>query len=280
MMAFYKSWVLPGLLALITGAFGAQAETSPPVPPAMAHLQDDAAMMALWQHEATSIDTPDSADAAMRILFALSYHVAGCHGPDAVAIPITITSTTTTTDGFGTFKGSETDTFDKVLKVRPEFVSLARKMVGYYSDNVNNRRFVAVRDLISQDRCDGLRLRHLQEGLAKAAGVTLSTPEALDTSIGADWRGFVMDCMSATVPDIINNELNGARICNKAEAALVKIGDPAIYAAFREKGLAAWSDLSSTDQERYNAAFDPIYKDFEGPVHARGEAFVVEAGLF
>jgi hypothetical protein len=102
----------------------------------------------------------------------------------------------------------------------------------------------------------------------------------MDTTLGADWRGFVMECMAATVPDVINNELNGARVCNVAEAALVELGNPDWYAAFRIQGLSAWSDLSEADQARYNAIFDPIYKNREGPIHDRGEAFVAEAGLF
>ncbi|WP_339106749.1 hypothetical protein [Roseovarius rhodophyticola] len=279
-MSYIRRLFLSVLLTLATGVISAQAETPPPLPPAMKHLANDATMKALWRHEATTVNTADMADAAMRILFALSYHVAGCHGPDAVVIPISITSTTTTKDGFGTIKSQETDTFEKVLKVRPEFAQLARKTVRYYSDNVNNRRFVAVRDLISQDRCDGPRLRHLEEGLAKAAGVSLPAVATVDTNLGADWRGFVMDCMSATVPDIINNELNGARICNVAEAALVELGNSDIYAVFRQKGLAAGKELSQADLDRFNAKFDLLYKDRDNPVHARGETFVSEAGLF
>lgn len=279
-MSYIRKLFLSVLLTLATGVVSAQAETPPPLPPAMKHLANDATMKALWRHEATTVNTADMADAAVRILFALSYHVAGCHGPDAVVIPISITSTTTTKDGFGTIKSQETDTFEKVLKVRPEFAQLARKTVRYYSDNVNNRRFVAVRDLISQDRCDGPRLRHLEEGLAKAAGVSLPAAAALDTTLGADWRGFVMDCMAATVPDVINNELNGARVCNAAEAALVELGNPDWYAAFRSQGLSAWSTLSEADQARYTTLFDSIFRNPEGPIHKRGEAFVAEAGLF
>lgn len=265
---------------LLFSALGAVAQTIPDLPPAMKRVEGDAEMMALWNHEARAVETPQMADAAMRVLFALSYHVAGCHGPDAVALPIRITSTTTTRDGFGIVRGEETDTFDQVLKVRPEFVPLARRTVGYYSDNVLNRRFVAVRDLISQDRCEGPRLRHLEEGLAKAAGVTLAAAPPQDTALGADWRGFISSCMGATYPDIINNQLNAARVCNFVEAALVELGNAEWYEVFRKGGIGAEPDWSDANKDRFNAVFDAYYKDHDGPIRVRGEQFVAEAGLF
>ena len=102
------------------------AQDAPPLPPALRHHSDDAAMMSIWRHEATAIDTPDLADAAMRILFALSYHAKNCPGPDAVELGVRVTSTTTTRDGFGIVRDSRTDTSDQVLRVRPEFEELAR----------------------------------------------------------------------------------------------------------------------------------------------------------
>lgn len=259
---------------------GSALAEAPPLPPALQHLANDSAMIAIWNHEARTVDTPDMADAAQRILFALSYHVAGCSGPDAVTIPIRVSTETVTRDGLGIVRERVSDSYERELKVRPEFADLARRTVGHYSDNVMNSRFVGVRDLISQDRCDGPRLRHLEEGLALAAGVALTPAAPIATDLGADWRGFVMDCVAATFPSIINSELNAARICNVAEAALVEIGNSDWYAAFRAEGLGAGSGLSPDEQARFNAAFDPIYADHGGPVHTRGEQFVREAGLF
>lgn len=212
-----------------------------PLPPAMRHPVGDIAMVSIWNHEATTIDTPDLGDAAMRVLFARSYHVAGCHGPDAVTIPIHTTLTTVTRNGFGIEQARETNTILHDLKVRPAFAALARKTTSYFSDNVFNSRFVGVRDLISQDRCDGPRLRRLEEGLAKAAGTAL--PVAVSTSatagMGDDWRGFVAECAAASYPSMTNNEGTAAELCVLYESVARNIGDPVMYSELRRAGMAA-----------------------------------------
>jgi hypothetical protein len=255
-----------------------------PMPPALHHLRDDPAMTAIWRHEAQAIDTPDLAEAAQRILFALSHHVAGCAGPDAVEIPIQVVMTTTTTDGLGAERGRETDTFGKVLKVRPEFAGLARRTVAYYSDSVMGRRFTGVRDLISQDTCDGPRLRRLEEGLAKAAGVTLPPlpvgAEANET-MGADWRGFVAECTAASYPSVTNNEAGAAIICTIYEALGRNFGDPEIYAELRREGMVAGANWPSEFKARFNSDFDKIYRDPDrkGEVWERVETYRRANGL-
>ncbi|CAN0606080.1 unnamed protein product [Ectocarpus sp. 12 AP-2014] len=106
----------------------------------------------------------------MRTLFALSYHIKACFGPDPVVIPFQIIMTEVARNGFGRETSRQTTNFDKTLKVRPEFEALARRNLRFFSDNTMNDRFVAVRDLISQEGCDGRSLKWLEAGLAKAAG--------------------------------------------------------------------------------------------------------------
>lgn len=260
----------------------AQVAETVPLPPSMRHLVGDAAIVSIWNHEAVAIDTPDLADAAMRILFALSYHVAGCSGPDAITIPIQTTVTKVTRDDFGIERARETDTFLHDLKVRPVFEGLARKTAPYFSDNVMNPRFVGVRDLISQDRCDGPRLRRLEEGLAKAAGTSL--PAAGRTSgangLGDDWRGFVAECTAASYPSIINNEGGVAEICVLYESVAREIGDSEVYAELRRSGMAAGSDWSQDFKDRFDADFRKLYDgERSGEVWDRVRKYLQDNGL-
>jgi hypothetical protein len=259
-----------------------QVAKTEPLPPAMRHLVGDDAMVAIWNHNATTIDTPDLADAAMRILFALSYHVAGCHGPDAVTIPIQTNLTTVTRDGFGTERARETDTFLHELRVRPAFAPLARRTAPYFSDNVLNPRFVGVRDLIAQDRCDGPRLRQLEEGLAKAAGIAL--PATVSTSsaagLGEDWRGFVAECTAASYPSITNNEGGAAEICVIFEAVAREIGDADAYAELRQYGMSAGQDWPQDFKDRFNADFDELYRgERSGEAWDRVATYLQDNGL-
>ncbi len=236
----------------------------PPLPPAMNHLNDDPAILTIWRHEATTIETPDMADATMRILFALSHHYKGCHGPDFVAIPIKITSTTTTRDGLGIVRGSETDTFDKVLKVRPEFAGMAQRLAPYFSDNIRNRRFVGVRDLISQDSCNGQRLQRLEAGIAKAAGVNLDTSVTLDGAgeeVGLDveteddryWQGFTQNCVAyylSAIPNMSPPRVIGICICS--EQSISDLDDSDIYEKL-SNNISEFSNLNGPIQEKIMA---------------------------
>ena len=127
-----------------------------------------------------------------------------------------------------------------------------------------NRRFVGVRDLISQDTCDGPRLFHLEAGLAKAAGVTLvpDSPPS-DTSLGSDWRGFVFSCMDASVPDPFEDRSFAAEFCNAAEAVLVELGDASAYEAYRTQGLGVDLGWSSAQRDDFNARFDETFRTNE-----------------
>jgi hypothetical protein len=239
------------------------ASDAPPMPPALLHLRDDVAMAAIWRHEAEAIDTPDLAEAAQRILFALSHHVAGCYGPDPVEIPIEVRVTTTKRDGIGVERSRETETFAKTLKVRPEFAPLARRTAASYSDSVVSPRFVGVRDLISQDSCAGPRLRRLEEGLAKAAGVRLAPPPegaAGDGTLGDDWRGFVSECVAASAA-VIDNTVGAAQICTIMEELGRRYADLELYAELRREGVTASSDWAPALKDRFNADFDRIYRD-------------------
>ncbi|MEM9971534.1 MAG: hypothetical protein AAF762_10605 [Pseudomonadota bacterium] len=227
----------------------------------MERIANDPAMMSIWGHEATAVDTADMGDAAMRILFALSHHHLNCPGPNAREIGVRVTLTTTTRNGFGTIRGQNSDIFDQVLRVRPEFESLARQNIRHYSDSVFNNRFVAVRDLISQETCDSPRLRHLEVGLARAAGVSLSAPPLPDATMGSDWRGFVFSCMNASVPDPLADRSMAGEFCNVAEAILVTRGDPNVYRTFSENGFQTVQDWSQTDQDAFNAEITDVFRN-------------------
>ena len=240
-------------------------------------------MVSIWNHDATAVDSPDLADAAMRILFALSFHVAGCHGSDAVTVPIQTNLTTVTRDGFGIERARETDTFFHELKVKPVFENLARKTAPHFSDNVNNPRFVGVRDLISQDRCDGPRLRHLEEGLAKAAETTLTTAVSTSavTGLGDDWRGFVAECTAASYPSMTDNEGAAAELCVLYESVARDIGDPVMYSELRQLGMAAAGhEWSQESKDRFGADFDELYRgDRSQKAWDRVETYIRDNGL-
>lgn len=149
------------------------AQNAPPLPAIWRDFDDDPTVLSLWQHQLTSVETPDQGAVVMRALYALSLHINACHGPSPVVVPIRITMEEVERTGTGRETNREVTEFDKQLTVRREFEALARRNVRFFSDNAESDWFLAVRDLITQEGCDGRNLRWLEAGLAKAGGVSL-----------------------------------------------------------------------------------------------------------
>ena len=151
------------------------AQNARPLPAIWRDFDDDLTLLSLWRHQLTSIETRDQGIFVMRALYALSLHVNECHGPNPVDIPFQIIMTEVERNGFGRETDREVTEFDKSLTVRREFEGLARQNLRFFSDNAESDWFLAVRDLITQEGCDGRNLRWLEAGLAKAGGVSLET---------------------------------------------------------------------------------------------------------
>ncbi|MGG7566023.1 hypothetical protein ACQ5SO_07675 [Rhodovulum sp. DZ06] len=259
---------------------------APPLPPQLAGLSGDAAFLALWRHETTAIDTPETAGAVARILYALSVHRAACYGPNPVEIPIAMTFTETRRNGLGAWLGEESETFLKTLRVRPEFEGAGRATAPWFSDMTWDGRFRAAIDLVSLDGCDGPRLRWLEEGIAKAAGVALPPAPPRDESLGADWRGFTAHCHAGTYPGESNSEAGAAMLCITLEMAAARVGDRALYDAAKFGGFGAYpSAEQGWDPDliaRLTTAFNEIWGGEGAPrdpeMQRRFDAYVRDMG--
>lgn len=197
--------------------------------------------MAILSGDLSQSNPRDIRQDAMLSLQAISRHVKGCAGSNAVAIPVQISRTTTTRDGFGTIKNSETTQSEDVLNVRPEFASWARANITAYPPQPISTVRSAVLDLISQEGCDGAGFRQLETGLAKVIGVSLPAvpfeppaPEAPSGSIPATADGFVAHCFALQKDGYVARGLtisdrSVAQICFCMEHAAREMGDAGFY---------------------------------------------------
>jgi hypothetical protein len=221
---------------------------------------------------------PDGADPsavtrdALLALQAISLHVKGCHGPDAVTIPVRIERTTETRDGLGVYRGSETDTFAETLRVRPEFAAWARANTASYPLAAVSTVRSAVLDLIRQEGCAGEGFVQLEDGLAAVIGVALE--RAPGASSPAEPGGFgdadawISECYALFLQDQRAqgknpSERGTASICLCQEHAARASGDPQLHETIRLRDYGYW-EANPQLHERFTADFDQCYRAPEG----------------
>lgn len=182
----------------------APGEQAVKIPPALrGAATSHTGLMAILSGDLSKSNPRNITQDAMLSLQAISRHVKGCAGSNAVAIPVQISRTTTTRDGFSTIKNSETTQSEDVVNVRPEFAAWARANITAYPPQPISTVRSAVLDLISQEGCDGAGFRQLETGLAKVIGVSLPVApvepperEAQSGSIPGTADGFVAQCFA------------------------------------------------------------------------------------
>lgn len=242
------------------------------IPPALRNMTSHRGLMAILSGNLSQAEPLDVAHDAMLSLQAISMHVKGCSGPDAVTIPISITVTETTTDGFGTFKGSDTSEYGEVLKVRPEFAGWARANIRLYPTQPLSEVRRAILALISQQGCEGAGFKQLETGLAKVMNVALPEAEgAQDTAPGgfpADASAFIVECYPLLAQAMAAKGFNMgerglAQICLCQEHAARALDDTELYSSLQiadDRYYQANPDL----HERFDEVFMQCYRAPDG----------------
>lgn len=249
----------------------APGERAASIPPALrGAATSHKGLMAILRADPSLSEPYDVAHDAMLALQAISLHVKNCSGPRAVTIPVQITTTTTTRDGFGTYKGSETDQYSEQLRVRPEFAPWARANIRIYPPQPISTVRSAVLDLIQQEGCSGAGFRQLEAGLAAVMGVSLpdTAPEASTGGIPGDASAFIASCYPAQFRlaksqgyDIA--ERGAAQICMCQEHAARHMNDAELYSSLRIADVRYY-EANPQIHDAFGEAFTQCYRAPEG----------------
>ena len=141
-------------------------------------LQDDSVLRAIYR----GLATPERGSLVVpKALLALETIGDRCLSGRSVPVTQGFSQTTTTRDGFGTYKGESTETFDVTIRVRPLMVDWVSQQLRLYPFTGKTPIHQAVGELINRQGCGGREMRQFEEGLARLAGID---PAAIDAALG------------------------------------------------------------------------------------------------
>ena len=141
-------------------------------------LQDDSVLRAIYR----GLATPERGSLVVpKALLALETIGDRCLSGRSVPVTQGFSQTTTTRDGFGTYKGESTETFDVTIRVRPLMVDWVSQQLRLYPFTGKTPIYQAVGELINRQGCGGGEMRQFEEGLARLAGID---PATIDAALG------------------------------------------------------------------------------------------------